>query len=132
MSKPYVMPDIKTHTSINRLMQEPILKFNRNLHDRLTAEGFKGVTIDFDIVDPIGDFVENPDLPVCTLVRSASDNVTPMCLFNIPRGVDLGTWFIDEEQFVFMELITALQGSREKQKLELADNGLVDSTCDTL
>jgi len=100
---------------MKKLSQVPILQFNRKLHNRLTKVGYKNVTIDFEAVDPIGDFVDNPDLPICTLIRSSAKRVNPMCLFNIPRNANMSytnkNWFVTEEDFVFAQLIDALSFS---------------------
>lgn len=107
------------HTILNR---KPIAQLNRKLHDRLTAAGFLAVDIDFNAVDPLGDFVTSPDLPICTLVRSSVSielgGHAPMCLFNIPRGVVMEEWFVEEEDFVYTQLVSALMGSLVKQQKE--------------
>lgn len=110
------------------LTSKPICELNRNLHDRLRAKGFLNVSIDFEAVDAAGDFVVDPTLPVNTLVRSSvsmkDGGHTPMCIFGIDRGIEIKEWFKIEENWIFDELLEALNGSLDKQrktrKLQLA------------
>ena len=106
----------------NVLTKRPLKTFNKKLARQLTKAGFKSVELDFDAVDPLGDFVEDSSLPipVLAIAQTGAEHqfLRPMCVMNVDRGADMTTWWKENEVWLYSDFVQTFNLSLEKQKEE--------------
>lgn len=84
----------------NNYKTYPLAQFNRKLVTKLKKQGYRNIRVDFDTPPPVGDFHEDPNLPIIALFsceQKLNGNWLKLrALEYVKRGVRLNDQFHEE------------------------------------